>query len=180
LLDESKRAYSWRQATRARQIAAMKIATFNVNGVNGRLPVLLRDLEETSPGVICQQDCFGPAPGGAVGRRRRPSFDGLWRRMRDRHETSPAIGRRLPSSLIPGPSPIARRKTGVLPNALWEKGRRARGWSVTLKGSPRVHTTEWTPLSLADTVSCRTLPPPLAPRPMICRRSVFRARIARR
>jgi exodeoxyribonuclease III len=34
----------------------MKIATFNVNGVNGRLPVLLRWLEETSPDVVCVQE----------------------------------------------------------------------------------------------------------------------------
>ena len=34
----------------------MKIATFNVNGVNGRLPVLLRWLKETSPDVVCLQE----------------------------------------------------------------------------------------------------------------------------
>jgi len=34
----------------------MKIATFNVNGVNGRLPVLLRWLSETSPDVVCLQE----------------------------------------------------------------------------------------------------------------------------
>ena len=34
----------------------MKIATFNVSGVNGRLPVLLRRLEETSPDVVCLQE----------------------------------------------------------------------------------------------------------------------------
>ena len=34
----------------------MKIATYNVNGVNGRLPVLLRWLEETSPDVACLQE----------------------------------------------------------------------------------------------------------------------------
>jgi exodeoxyribonuclease III len=34
----------------------MKIATFNVNGVNGRLSVLLRWLEETSPDVVCLQE----------------------------------------------------------------------------------------------------------------------------
>jgi exodeoxyribonuclease-3 len=31
----------------------MKVPTFNVNGVNGRLPVLLRWLAETSPDVDC-------------------------------------------------------------------------------------------------------------------------------
>jgi exodeoxyribonuclease-3 len=34
----------------------MKIATYNVNGVNGRLPVLLRWLNETAPDVVCLQE----------------------------------------------------------------------------------------------------------------------------
>lgn len=38
----------------------MKIATYNVNGVNGRLPVLLRWLEETSPDVACLQELKAP------------------------------------------------------------------------------------------------------------------------
>jgi len=38
----------------------MKIATYNVNGVNGRLPILLRWLEETSPDVVCLQELKAP------------------------------------------------------------------------------------------------------------------------
>jgi exodeoxyribonuclease III len=38
----------------------MKIATYNVNGINGRLPVLLRWLEETSPDVVCLQELKAP------------------------------------------------------------------------------------------------------------------------
>ena len=34
----------------------MKIATFNVNGINGRLPVLLRWLEEAQPDIACLQE----------------------------------------------------------------------------------------------------------------------------
>ena len=34
----------------------MKIATFNVNGINGRLPVLLRWLAEAQPDVVCLQE----------------------------------------------------------------------------------------------------------------------------
>jgi len=34
----------------------MKIASFNVNGVNGRLPVLMRWLAETKPDVACLQE----------------------------------------------------------------------------------------------------------------------------
>lgn len=34
----------------------MRIATYNVNGVNGRLPVLLEWLEATAPDVVCLQE----------------------------------------------------------------------------------------------------------------------------
>lgn len=38
----------------------MKIATFNVNGINGRLPVLLRWLAEATPDVVCLQELKAP------------------------------------------------------------------------------------------------------------------------
>lgn len=38
----------------------MKIATYNVNGVNGRLPVLLRWLELAQPDVVCLQELKAP------------------------------------------------------------------------------------------------------------------------
>lgn len=38
----------------------MRIATYNVNGVNGRLPVLLRWLNETRPDVACLQELKAP------------------------------------------------------------------------------------------------------------------------
>jgi exodeoxyribonuclease III len=38
----------------------MKIATFNVNGINGRLPVLLRWLEEARPDAVCLQELKAP------------------------------------------------------------------------------------------------------------------------
>jgi exodeoxyribonuclease III len=38
----------------------MRIATYNVNGVNGRLPVLLRWLEETRPDMVCLQELKAP------------------------------------------------------------------------------------------------------------------------
>jgi exodeoxyribonuclease-3 len=38
----------------------MKIATYNVNGVNGRLPVLLRWLVETRPDIVCLQELKAP------------------------------------------------------------------------------------------------------------------------
>ncbi|OWK70080.1 exodeoxyribonuclease III [Pedobacter sp. AJM] len=38
----------------------MRIATYNVNGVNGRLPVLLQWLAETKPDVVCLQELKAP------------------------------------------------------------------------------------------------------------------------
>jgi exodeoxyribonuclease III len=38
----------------------MKIATYNVNGVNGRLPVLLKWLNESEPDVVCLQELKAP------------------------------------------------------------------------------------------------------------------------
>jgi exodeoxyribonuclease III len=38
----------------------MKISTFNVNGVNGRLPILLRWLESSKPDVVCLQELKAP------------------------------------------------------------------------------------------------------------------------
>src|SRR5271168_1897395 len=38
----------------------MKIATYNVNSVNARLPVLLRWLEETTPDIVCLQELKAP------------------------------------------------------------------------------------------------------------------------
>jgi exodeoxyribonuclease III len=38
----------------------MKIATYNINGINGRLPVLLKWLDEAKPDVVCLQELKAP------------------------------------------------------------------------------------------------------------------------
>jgi exodeoxyribonuclease-3 len=38
----------------------VKVATYNVNGVNGRLPVLLRWLTEEQPDIVCLQELKAP------------------------------------------------------------------------------------------------------------------------
>ncbi len=38
----------------------MRIATFNVNGINGRLPRLLEWLAETTPDVVCLEELKAP------------------------------------------------------------------------------------------------------------------------
>ena len=38
----------------------MKIASYNVNGINGRLPVLLCWLKEAKPDIVCLQELKAP------------------------------------------------------------------------------------------------------------------------
>jgi exodeoxyribonuclease-3 len=47
-------------SSRVAQGLLVKIATFNVNGANGRLPVLLRWLAEAEPDVVCLQELKAP------------------------------------------------------------------------------------------------------------------------
>lgn len=42
------------------RLGGMRIATYNVNGVNGRLPVLLKWLRQTRPDVVCLQELKSP------------------------------------------------------------------------------------------------------------------------
>ncbi|QJP12605.1 exodeoxyribonuclease III [Starkeya sp. ORNL1] len=56
----------------------MKIATFNVNGVNGRLPVLLRWLAEAAPDVACLQELKSPDEKFPIGAIREAGYGAIW------------------------------------------------------------------------------------------------------
>ena len=56
----------------------MKIATFNVNGVNGRLPVLLRWLAETKPDVVCLQELKAPQEKFPEAALRQAGYGAVW------------------------------------------------------------------------------------------------------
>ena len=56
----------------------MKIATYNVNGVNGRLPVLLRWLAEAQPDIVCLQELKSPAEKFPAGAIRDAGYDAIW------------------------------------------------------------------------------------------------------
>ncbi|WP_185998992.1 exodeoxyribonuclease III [Novosphingobium aerophilum] len=56
----------------------MKIATYNVNGINGRLPVLLRWLELAEPDIVCLQELKAPQdkfPEAAIG---AAGYQAIW------------------------------------------------------------------------------------------------------
>jgi exodeoxyribonuclease III len=56
----------------------MKIATFNVNGVNGRLPVLLRWLAEAKPDVVCLQELKAPQEKFPEAAIQKAGYGAIW------------------------------------------------------------------------------------------------------
>ena len=56
----------------------MRIATFNVNGVNGRLPVLLRWLAEAQPDVVCLQELKAPQEKFPIAAIREAGYGAIW------------------------------------------------------------------------------------------------------
>ena len=56
----------------------MRIATYNVNGVNGRLPVLLRWLSEDLPDVVCLQELKAPDERFPEAALRDLGYNAIW------------------------------------------------------------------------------------------------------
>lgn len=56
----------------------MRIATYNVNGVNGHLPVLLRWLNETSPDVVCLQELKAPQEKFPLQAIKDAGYNAIW------------------------------------------------------------------------------------------------------
>ena len=56
----------------------MRIATFNVNGINARLPALLQWLSETSPDVVCLQELKAPQDRFPVTEIDGAGYDAIW------------------------------------------------------------------------------------------------------
>ena len=56
----------------------MRIATFNVNGVNGRLALLLEWLAETQPDVACLQELKAPDDKFPIAAIERAGYGALW------------------------------------------------------------------------------------------------------
>jgi exodeoxyribonuclease-3 len=56
----------------------VKVATYNVNGVNGRLPVLLRWLKESQPDIVCLQELKAPQEKFPEKAIRDLGYDAIW------------------------------------------------------------------------------------------------------
>lgn len=57
----------------------MKIATYNVNGVNGRLPVLLRWLKESAPDIVCLQELKAPQEKFPLSAIQEAGYNAFWK-----------------------------------------------------------------------------------------------------
>jgi exodeoxyribonuclease-3 len=90
----------------------MKIATFNVNGVNGRLPVLLEWLARTKPDVVCLQELKAPQEKFPERALRDAGYGAIWLGQKSwngvailtRGETPRETQRGLPGEPDPGHS----------------------------------------------------------------------------
>ena len=63
----------------------MKIATYNVNGVNGRLPRILDWLRETSPDVVCLQEIKTSDDKFPVRAFNEAGYGAVWHGQRSHH-----------------------------------------------------------------------------------------------
>lgn len=82
----------------------MRIATYNVNGVNGRLPRLVEWLQETSPDIVCLQELKTDDSKFPAGALEAAGYGAVWHGQRSHHgvailgkgETPREIRRGLP------------------------------------------------------------------------------------
>jgi len=56
----------------------MKIATFNVNGINARLPVILHWLANAVPDIVCVQELKAPQEKFPVAAIRDAGYGAIW------------------------------------------------------------------------------------------------------
>jgi exodeoxyribonuclease III len=83
---------------------AVRIATFNVNGINARLAALVRWLEECSPDVACLQELKMPSERFPVDALRAVGYEAIWHGQKSWNGVA-ILSRRSP--------PVERRR--VLP-----------------------------------------------------------------
>ena len=56
----------------------LKIATFNINGIRSRLPVLLEWLEREGPDVVCLQELKAPDAAFPINDIRAAGYGAIW------------------------------------------------------------------------------------------------------
>ena len=80
----------------------MKIATYNVNGVNGRLPRLLEWLCETQPDIVCLQELKTDDSKCPVAAINSAGYDAIWHGQRSHHGVAILARNRIPHEVQRG------------------------------------------------------------------------------
>src|SRR5687768_14891338 len=102
----------------------MKIATYNVNGINGRLPVLLRWLQEAKPDVVCLQELKAPDDKFPLSAIEEAGYRALWHGQKawngvailaKRKYSLEEAGRGLPGD----PEDLQSRYIEAMVNGIW-------------------------------------------------------------
>ncbi len=57
---------------------SVKLATYNVNGINGRLDILLRWLDEAKPDIVCLQELKAPSNKFPCKELKRAGYGAIW------------------------------------------------------------------------------------------------------
>jgi exodeoxyribonuclease III len=70
----------------------MKIATFNVNGIKGRLPSLLRWLAATKPDVVCLQELKTPQDAFPEATLKEAGYGAVWHGQKSWNGVAPRAG----------------------------------------------------------------------------------------
>jgi exodeoxyribonuclease-3 len=63
----------------------MKIATYNVNGINGRFPILLRWLKEAKPDIVCLQELKAPQEKFPLKDIEKAGYGAIWHGQKSRN-----------------------------------------------------------------------------------------------
>ncbi|PWV55569.1 exodeoxyribonuclease III [Chitinophaga sp. S165] len=83
----------------------MKIATYNINGINGRLPVLLRWLKEAQPDIVCLQELKSPNQRFPIAAIRKAGYEAIWHGQKSWNGVA-ILSRKLPiqevGRILPG------------------------------------------------------------------------------
>lgn len=80
----------------------MKIASFNVNGVNGRLPRLLEWLEESRPDVACLQEIKTSDERFPAQKLRAAGYEAIWHGQKSHHGVAVLARGRVPREIRRG------------------------------------------------------------------------------
>src|SRR5690348_12515971 len=98
----------------------MKIATYNVNGIRARLPLLLRWLEEQSPDIVCLQELKAPQEQFPAAALHEAGYGAVWHGQKSWNGVA-ILGK--------GCDPVERRR--VLRSEERRVGKECRSWRAT-------------------------------------------------